>query len=414
MTARSEVAGPLSDVLILGAGFGGLEVAARLSASVADRVRVTLIDQSDGFTFGFSKLDVIFGGRPPVDVRCPYADVRLPGVEFRRERVTSIDPRIRRVVTDQDTYDPDVLVVALGADYDQAATPGFVEDGHDFYSVAGAARLSQRLQTFDGGDVLIAILGVPFKCPPAPYETAFLLHDYLVRRGIRKSTRIEVISPMPSPIPVSEPASNAIVAALAERDIRYTPGRRVRELDPVSHVARLGDETRPYDLFLGVPVHRVPAVVEASGLTAGGTDGWVAVDPRTLETPFPNVYALGDCADAPVPRAGALALSAGRVVADHIVATLSGTGPVRPYDGAVTCYMEFGSGTVAKVDGTFLLGPSPALDFLDPHAGFAVEKAEWAANLRRRWFAGAETETEPIELPRQRDEDASRIRAPSS
>jgi sulfide:quinone oxidoreductase len=299
-------------VLILGAGFGGLELATRLSASLGDEVHVTLLDQNDAFIFGFSKLEILFGRQTREEVRYLYRDISRPGVEFRQERVTSIDPLSRHVVTDGGTYEPDILVVALGADYDPAATPGFVEDGYEYYSVAGAERLGQVLASFSGGRVLLAILGVPFKCPPAPYEAALLLHDYLVDRGRRDATQIQVISPMESPIPVSRETSAAIVRALGERDIGYTPGRRVRGLDPATHVARLKSEDLPYDLFIGIPVHRAPAVVEASGLTVGGNDGWVAVDPRNLATRFPKVYALGDCADAPVPRAGVFAETAAR------------------------------------------------------------------------------------------------------
>ncbi len=376
-------------VLILGAGFGGLELARLLAQSMADTVRVTLIDQNEAFVFGFSKLDVLFGRKTTAQVRCRYRDIDLPGVEFRQERITSIDPLTRQVVTDQGAYEADVLVVALGADYDHAATPGFVEDGFEFYSVPGAERLGRQLASFTGGNVLIAILGVPFKCPPAPYEAALLLHDYLVERGVREATRIEVISPMDSPVPVSAPTSEAIVRALAERGIRYTPGHRVREIDPVAHAARLKEEVRRYDLFIGIPVHRVPAVVEASGLTAGGTDGWVAVDPRTLATPFPQVYALGDCADAPVPRAGVFAESAARAVADDIAATLCGGGPIVPYDGKGWCYIEFGDGEVGKVDADFLTGPVPTAPFLGPSRELAAEKLEFAATRRQRWFGVA-------------------------
>jgi sulfide:quinone oxidoreductase len=291
-------------VLILGAGFGGLELAARLSDSLTDEVHITLIDQNDAFVFGFSKLEILFGRQTRDEVRYPYREISRPGVEFRQERVTSIDPQTRQVLTDGGTYEPDILVVALGADYDPAATPGFVEDGYEYYSVAGAERLGEVLASFSGGRVLVAILGVPFKCPPAPYEAALLLHDDLVDRGLREATQIQVISPMDSPIPVSRETSAAIVRALATRDIGYTPGRRVHALDPDAHVAQLKSGTLAYDLFIGIPVHRAPAVVEASGLTVGGNDGWVAVDPRNLATHFPGVYALGDCADAPVPRAG--------------------------------------------------------------------------------------------------------------
>lgn len=373
-------------VLILGAGFGGLELAARLSESLRDEVRVTLIDQNDSFIFGFSKLDIVVGRRTREEVRYPYRDISRPGVEFRQERVTSIDPHTRHVVTDANSYEPDILVVALGADYDPAATPGFVEDGHEYYSVAGAERLREVLASFRGGRVVIAILGVPFKCPPAPYEGALLLHDYLVKRGYRNATTMHVISPMDSPIPVSRETSEAIVSALRERDIGYSPGRRVRELDPTAHVARTRTGDIPYDLFIGIPVHRAPAVAEASGLTVGGTDGWVAVDHRNLATRFPDVYALGDCADAPVPRAGVFAETAARAVGDDIAAKIHGAGPIVPYDGKGSCYIEFGAGLVGKVDADFLSGPAPTAPFLGPSRELADEKEQFALTRHRRWF----------------------------
>ena len=385
------------DVLILGAGFGGLELAVCLSESLGDRVQVTLVDRNDSFMFGFSKLELLLGRQTRAALSCPYPSFVAPGVEFRQELVVSIDPRTRHVVTSGGTYDPDILVVALGADYDPAATPGFVHDGHEFYSPDGAERLRDALNEFSGGSLIVAVLSVPFKCPPAPYEGAFLIHDHLVERGVRDATRMHVITPMSSPIPVSPSASEAIVAGMAARDIQYTPGRRVTELDPSAHVARLSgadgrsassraEESLPYDLFVGVPVHRVPAVVQESGLTEGGDDGWVHVDRHTLATRFGGVYALGDCADAPVPRAGVFAEAAARVVADQIAATVLSRQPTLRYDGKGTCYIEFGDGLVGKVDADFLSGESAAASFVAPSLTSAAEKGEFARTRRQRWF----------------------------
>ena len=133
-----------TSVLVLGAGFGGLELSTRLSEELGDQVDVTLIDRADAFVFGFSKLDVMFGTRDADDVRLRYADITTPHVRFRQETVTAIDPEARRVTTDLDTYEADVLVVALGADYDLAATPGLAEAGNEFYSVAGAEAAARR------------------------------------------------------------------------------------------------------------------------------------------------------------------------------------------------------------------------------------------------------------------------------
>jgi sulfide:quinone oxidoreductase len=374
-------------VVILGAGFAGLELAARLSESLADQVGVTLIDQSDSFSFGYSKLDVLFGRKTPDDVLLPYADISKEGVEFRRERVASIEPEMRRVTTDQQSYDADVLVVALGADYDFAATPGFEEGGFEYYSLAGAERMRDVLPDFESGTILIGILGHPFKCPPAPFEGALLLHDYLVQRGIRKAAEIRVIGPMAAPVPITKEVSQSILDALREREIEYVPNQHIRELDTRSKNAML--ESRgsvPYDLFVGVPVHRVPKVVEASGLAV---DGWIPVDPTNLATRFADVYAVGDVAGAPTAKAGVFAESAAAVVADDIAARLRGDELPRPWDGAGNCFIEFGGGAVGKVEANFLGGPAPTARLVGPSPELAAEKGAFGAARRERWFGRA-------------------------
>lgn len=368
--------------MVLGAGFGGLELCTLLSERLSDEVEVTLIDRDDAFVFGFSKLDVLFRGRTREEVRLPYRRFVKPGVVFRQETVLAIDPRRRRVVTGETTYDADFLVVALGADYDPGATPGFVEGGFEFYSVAGAERLRDELASFDGGRILIAVLSIPFKCPPAPYEGALLLHDHLVERGIRDATSIHVVSPQPAPIPVSQEASEAVERTMAARGIDYTKRHRVYGIDPAAKVAHLKDRDEPYDLFVGVPVHRVPDVVEASGLAV---DGWVEVDPFTLATPFPGVYALGDCAETGIPKAGVFAETAARAVADAITASVRGGEP-RPFDGSGLCFVETGGGEVGRVDVHFRAEGGPTAPLLGPGPEYVAEKAEFGASRRRRWF----------------------------
>ena len=148
-------------VVVLGAGFGGLELSARLSAAFGDQIKITLIDKNDAFIFGFSKFELMFGRQTRDDVSSRYSAIAKPGVDFRQELITSIDPAARRVVTDKNTYDADVLVVALGADYDLGATPGFVEGGHEFYSVAGADRLRDVLPAVTSGNVVVAVISEP-------------------------------------------------------------------------------------------------------------------------------------------------------------------------------------------------------------------------------------------------------------
>jgi sulfide:quinone oxidoreductase len=371
-------------VVILGAGFAGLELASRLSDSVADEVDVTLIDENDSFTFGFSKLDILFGRKDAESVRIEYSEIAKNGVEFRQERVTSIDPAVRRVTTDKSSYDADILVVALGATYDHAATPGFEDGGYEYYSIAGAERLRDALPAFESGTILIGILGQPFKCPPAPFEGAFLLHDHLVARGIRDAAEIRVIGPMAAPVPVTAEVSQAFLDALHARDIEYVAHARVVELDTQRKEAVLeSGERLSYEMFVGIPIHRVPAVVEQSGLTV---DGWVAVDRANLMTPYPDVYAVGDIVNIPMAKAGVFAENAAGVVADDIAARLHGKKLERRYEGEGSCYLEFGGGRVGKVVANFLGGPAPTARIDGPSEALAADKAAFATTRRARWF----------------------------
>ncbi len=371
-------------VVVLGAGFGGLELCTILSEAIGDSLDLTLIDKNDSFVFGFSKLDVMFGRAKPDDVRLAYRKIVKPGVRFRQETIKAIDPVSRHVTTDRGTYDADVLVVALGADYDSVATPGLAEGGNEFYSVEGAERLREVLPDFSKGRAIVGVTSTPFKCPPAPSEAALLLHDYLTARGVRNACKISLVMPFPAPIPPSPETSRALLAAFAERGITFIPGRLVRSLDPTRRIAILDNGSEiPYDLFLGVPKHRVPDVVAASGMTE---DDWIPVNPINLKTRFPGVYAVGDVTEIDVPKAGVFSEGAARVAAASIIADLKGGERPAVYDGAGSCYIEFGSGRVGRVDMNFLSGPSPKGTFIEPSIALAADKLSFASSRQARWF----------------------------
>ena len=371
-------------VLIIGAGFGGLELATRLSETLEDAVRVTLLDRNDSFVFGYSKLEVMLGRQSATEIRLPYAEFAKDGVEFRQETVTAIDPVARRVTTGEGTYDADFLVIAMGADYDFAATPGLEQDGHEFYTVAGAERLRDALAGFDGGKVIVSVLGQPFKCPPAPFEGAFLLHEHFTQRGIRDNVELMSAFPMQRPVPVTGEVSQMFRDALASRGIEERSQTLVTSID--AGTARLADGgTLPYDLFVGIPVHRAPDPLTAAGLAV---NGWVPVDQANLRTQFPQVYAIGDVCTGPrtVPKAGIFAESAALVVAEDIAATIAGDDQPEPYGGSGICYAEFGAGLVSKVEVNFLSGPAAQAERHEPSREFAADKEEFGRTRRARWF----------------------------
>lgn len=380
-------------VLVLGAGFGGLELATRLSdwfsgpvdtADTVDPVEIVLIDKGEHFVFGYSKLDVMFGRATPEHVRHRYSDLVKPGVRFVRSTVRAIDPVRRSVTTDAGEFEADILVIALGADLHPELTPGLVEGGHEFYTVDGAFAARDVLAGFTGGRVIVAVTSTPFKCPPAPSETALLLHDFLSERGLRDASTISLVMPLGAPIPPSPAASKALLAAFAERGIEWHPNTLVKRLDPARKIAVLGDGSElGYDLFLAVPAHRAPSVVAESGLTV---DGWIPVDPHTLETAVPGVFAIGDVTSVGTPKAGVFAEGQAAVVAERIRALVEADSAPATYGGRGVCYVEFGDDRVGRVDVTFAAGQSPYGSFDEPSAELLADKQRFGASRINRWF----------------------------
>jgi sulfide:quinone oxidoreductase len=381
-------------VLVLGAGFGGLELTTRLSDEFGEAVELTLIDQSDAFVFGFSKLDVMFGRTVAEAVRHPYRELVKPGVRFVQTTIRAIDPGGRSVETDDGRFEGDVMVVALAADLDPGATPGLVEAGHEFYTLADAFALRDVLSDFDGGRVIVGVTSTPFKCPPAPSETVLLMHDYLAARGVRDRSEISLVMPLPRPIPPSPVASEALVDAFAQRDIGWFPNQVILGLDPTTNTARLADGTEmPYDLFLGVPTHHVPAVVAESGMTV---EGWIPVNPLTLETSHPAVFAVGDVTSVGTPKAGVFSERQAAVAAQRIISLIRGGPATSEYDGYGMCSLEFGHEEVARVGVTFRSGQPPTGNYEAPSELLAAEKAEFGSSRIQRWFDRAWTN-----VPRQ-------------
>jgi sulfide:quinone oxidoreductase len=370
-------------VLVLGAGFGGLELVTRLSDEFGDEIEVVLVDRSDAFVFGFSKLDVMFGRALPEGVRHLYRDIVKPGVRFLQTAIRSIDPVAKRVETDAGPLDGDILVVALGADLDPAATPGLIESGHEFYTVDGAFAAREVIDAFDGGRVVVGVLSTPYKCPPAPSETALLMHAHLVERGLREESEIALVVDFARPIPPSPDASSVLLEAFAERGIEWHPRREVCALDPARNVATLRDGGEmPYDLFLAVPVHHAPPVVVESGLTE---NGWIPVNALTLETSYPGVYAIGDVAAVGTPRAGVYAEGHAAVAAERIAAHIRRETSSAEYGGRGICYLEFGGDEVALVDVTFF-GEKKFGALEGPSLEVAAKKAEFGSSRAKRWF----------------------------
>jgi len=369
-------------VVVLGAGFGGLELTSILSESIGDNLDLTLIDQNDTFYFGFSKLDVMFGHKKADSVKIPYGSIVKPGVKFRKETIVAIDPATKMVTTQKGSYEADVLVVALGANYDIGATPGLVEYGNEYYTFEGALKLREVIPNFKKGHAIVGVCGAPFKCPPAPSEGSLMLHDYLVSTGVRDACTISLVIPFGSPIPPSPDSSKALIKAFEERSIQFIPQHKVASLRNKTAVLDDGTEL-PFDLFLGIPKHVAPDVVLQSGLAV---DGWIPVDRQNLRTRFDNVYAIGDVTSVGTPKAGVFAEGAAKIAAASIIAAYRGKENEMAYTGAGSCYIEFGKGEVARVDVDFFSGPKPFGIHHDASEALVIDKEHFGSSRKARWF----------------------------
>ena len=371
-------------VLVLGAGFGGLEVATILSERIGEHLDLTLIDKSDFFYFGFSKLDIMFGRRKARVVKHSYSKFNKPGVKFRQEFITGVDPIKRKDTTQNASYEADVLVIALGADYDISATPGLSDAGNEFYTFAGAEKIRKILPDFKKGNIIVGVTGFPFKCPPAPSEVALLLHEYLLLQGVRKRCNISLVVPFELPIPPSFGMSKSLLKAFEEKQIKYIPEIMVGAIDPSHRLAVLDDGTElPFDLFLGVPEHCAPKVIEESGLLF---DEWIPVDKNNLKTKFPNVYAIGDVTSVGTPKAGIFAEGAARIAAESIIEEFYGKEYNGAYNGAGSCYVEFGGGKVGKVDVDFFSNSNSNGFHHNASEKLKMEKKEFEQSRKVRWF----------------------------
>ena len=235
---------------------------------------------------------------------------------------------------------------------------------------------------------MLGIFGVPYKCPPAPYEMALLISDALKARGVK--AEIEVFSPQPMSIPILGQAScDLIEDRLEDKGIAFLPNHKANSVEAGEVI--FADERRPYDLLLGVPPHRPPAVVRESGLV--DKSGWVSVNARTLETQFSNVYAIGDVVQImmangkPLPKAGVFAEGMGETVAERIAAKFNGQEPQATFKGEGGCYLEVGNGRAMMVTGNFLAEPAPEVTLTPALPAYLKEKRSFEKQRLEKWLS---------------------------
>jgi sulfide:quinone oxidoreductase len=369
-------------ILVLGGGLGGLTAASHLRRLLTAEHRVVLVEKNQTFSLCMANLWLMTGERlDPREGERDLSKLAERGIELVHGSIEAIDPTTRTVRTSAGTLEGDYLIVALGAAKSPQALPGFVESALNLYDRDGAQRIRVALDGFTAGRIVVLVSRTPFSCPSAPYEAAFLVDSLLRKKGVRERAEIAVYTPEDQPMPVAGAhVGGALVEMLEERGIEFQGEQIAMKIDSKRRRVLFELDDTSFDLLLGVPAHTAPVVVRESGLT--DASGWIPVDPTTLQTRHPGVFAIGDVTAIRLangmflPKAGVFADAEARVVAENIAAEAGAGGKTTRYDGKGFCYIEVGEGRAAYGAGTFYGMPGPRISLEPPSDRFRREKQD--------------------------------------
>ncbi|PKM86664.1 MAG: pyridine nucleotide-disulfide oxidoreductase [Firmicutes bacterium HGW-Firmicutes-12] len=356
--------------LILGGGIGGIVASQVLKKALGKDMHVAVIDKDDKHHFASSYPLMLIGERTPESITRNLSNLEKKDIEFIHAEIKGIDPMKKQVKTDKGTISGDYMIISLGAEYNLKSLPGFSRYAYNIYDFAELSLVSQILPRFQEGHIVLFISSLPFKCPPAPYENIFLLDQFFRQKGLRSRVDLTLITPEPSPEPFAGPlVGQSIRKMLADRHINLITQAKVLSLEPGKLI--LDHTTIKGDLFLGIPSHQTSLVLRESDLV--DSTGWVLVDMYTLETVYPNVYAIGDATaiklpviGADAPKAGIFANYQAEVVSRNIALKVRGKRPRYKYKGKGACIMNTGFGRSRYSTVHYYRKPSPFITLMRP------------------------------------------------
>ncbi len=371
-------------IVILGGGSGGLAVAGRLKELLGDESDITVLDKEPEFVMGFSLLKIMVEEKTEQEVAVPKENIIKKGIKFVKAKVNDIDLQNRVVKTDNGKFEYDYLVIALGAELSPENIPGSQSAFH-MYTLDAAKRLNNALKEFSGGSIKIVISSTPFKCPPAPYEAAMLIDDYLKKKSLtlREKSNIQIFTPEPFPMPVAGPeVGEAVVSLLNDLHIQFHNNIKISSIDSSSNqIIFENGAIENYDLLIMIPPHTSPQVIKESKL-ADESGGWIPVDSTNMQTKYDRVYAIGDVTSIKLqsgmmlPKAATFAFGQSETVAHNIASSILGL-ETRKWDGFGECFIETGNGKAAYSGGNFYSLPKPVINLQQPSYQILEREKAW-------------------------------------
>ncbi|MDP2688364.1 MAG: FAD-dependent oxidoreductase [Aequorivita sp.] len=355
-------------ILVLGGGTGGIVTAKELSKKIGSKAKILVFEKEEKNVFAPSLLWLMVGKRKPKQVYKNTREIAGSGIEVILGEIEKVNPEEKSVFVDGKEYKGDYMVVSLGVE--QVTEHNLNEYGHDFYTLEGATKFNEQLQNFQGGKIAVLVSALPFKCPAAPYEAAMLIKDFIRKKGLSSKTEISLYAPEPGPMGVAGiELSGAVRQIVESKGISYYPEHQVSSVDE-NTLSFTNGKTFDYDLLTFTPKHQCPSVIRKTALI--GKSGWIEVNRNSMETDFPNVYAIGDITfiplemGKPLPKAGVFAHYQAETVAHNIAQEITGKSPDKTFNGDGQCFLELGKGKAGYAGGNFYGSPLPEVKMKKP------------------------------------------------
>ncbi|MBI3194486.1 MAG: NAD(P)/FAD-dependent oxidoreductase [Ignavibacteriae bacterium] len=378
-------------IAVLGGGIGGLVATRQLRTLLGRKHKIILVDKSSYHHFPASYIWALLDWRKPDEIRKPLSSLKRYNIRFHNGLVHTLHLNQNVIQTNKEIIWYDYLVIALGAEPAYHQVPGLSMATPTFYTLEGAIHLQSKIKGLVNGKIAIIISGLPYKCPPAPYEAALLL-DYYYKNLGRKNIQIEIYSPEETPLSTAgKGMGEALLEILKRRGISFFPNHTISDIQGGRNEIRFenGNIITP-DIYTVVPPYQPPPIIRESGITA--PNGWVAVDPVTLRTKYPNVFSVGDITTIPLanglllPKAGVFAAREADVVANNIAFEIASCGSPKSFDGHGYCFLEAGNGTAGYIKGNFFDRPAPTVSLHKPRMLYHWRKLLYEKYWFFRWF----------------------------
>ncbi|HEY5735455.1 MAG TPA: FAD/NAD(P)-binding oxidoreductase [Nitrosopumilus sp.] len=376
-------------VVILGGGFGGLSAANELRNTLSSsQVKITVIDKKDWFMVGFAKLWIINGTRTFENSIGSLNELGKKEINFIKDEILSINLENKNVKTKSHEISFDFLIISMGAVLDPQKIPGLVENGFNLYDHKQLSEIHDKLATMKSGKIAISIMGMPYKCPPAPFEASLLIDSMLRKRGVRNSIQIDFYSPAPITLPAAGPeVSKQILELVNSEKIVFHNSCKIKSVECKKLIFE--NSEADFDLLLAVPPHIAPKVIYDSGLAKNS--GFIPID-RDCKTPFENVFAVGDVTsltvgeNMTVPKAGIFAEGEGITVAKNIISKIQSKNDSALFDGKGGCFIESGRDTASIIEVDMFTNDKPTTNLTEYTSDNLSKKVEFEKERLSKWL----------------------------